>query len=89
MTEISERPQASRLARLLAANQVHVPNLRHRLIALSPPARVVISLLDGTRTVAQIGSEAGRLAVAEGQTMTEDNVRQVLVELGRSALLEA
>jgi methyltransferase-like protein/SAM-dependent methyltransferase len=97
-TEVSERPCVSKLVRVLAASQTHVPNLRHRLIAMSPLAKVVAGLADGTRTISQIASEASRLEAelvgeqmeSSGQDDTvEAVVRRTLDQLARSAVLEA
>ncbi|HEY2413274.1 MAG TPA: class I SAM-dependent methyltransferase [Pirellulaceae bacterium] len=97
-TTVTERPRASRLVRVLAASQTTVPNLRHRLIALPPLAKVVASLADGTRTSEQIASEAGRLEpelideqlkMGGDQTTAETVIRQTLNQLARSAILEA
>src|SRR5262249_30469650 len=97
-SEVTERPRISRLVRLLASNQTHVPNLRHRLIALPQLAKVVATLADGTRTVEQIASEAGRLTpelidaqikMSDVRTTAVTVVRETLQQLGRSAVLEA
>jgi methyltransferase-like protein len=97
-TNVSERPRVSKLTRVLAASQMHVPNLRHRLTTLSPLAKVVATLADGTRTIAQIASEASRLETglideqvkSGGEEATAEKViRRTLDQLARSAVLEA
>jgi hypothetical protein len=50
VTAISVQPVASPLARLLAAQNQLVPNLRHRHIELEPLVRQVVRHLDGTRS---------------------------------------
>jgi len=60
--KVSPRPRASRLARALSAERPSVPNLRHRIIVLSPAEGVILRLADGTRTVEQIAAEAAAIA---------------------------
>jgi hypothetical protein len=83
---------------MLAGSQVTVPNLRHRLIALLPLAKVVATLADGTRTIEQIASEASSLGpqlieeelkMGGDQTTAVTVIRQTLHQLARSAILEA
>ena len=69
MQEMSDRPRASALARLIAVEKASVPCLRHRLVGLSPLERAILVLADGTRTVDQIALEAeqkGRAANVSG-----------------------
>jgi methyltransferase-like protein len=96
-SDVTARPRASRLVHVLAPGQSNVPNLRHRLVALPPLAKVIATLADGTRTIEQIASEATRsqpelideqVKISDGQTI-ESLIRQSLFQLARSALLEA
>ena len=58
VTEISERPRASALARLQARTRTKVTNLRHESVRLEDPlVRAFLGLLDGTRDHAMIASE--------------------------------
>jgi len=97
-TEISERPRASNLARVLSVKQSRVPNLRHRLVELSPLARLVARLADGSRTIAQMSEAAGQnapelwaeeLASAGPEFDGKKLIARTLHELARSAILEA
>jgi methyltransferase-like protein/2-polyprenyl-3-methyl-5-hydroxy-6-metoxy-1,4-benzoquinol methylase len=53
-TQVSERPVASPLARVLAAKEQALPNVWHRYVPLSPMHRQVVRLLDGSRAAADI-----------------------------------
>ncbi len=58
VTEISERPRASALARLQARTLTKVTNLKHESIRLEDPlVRTFVGLLDGTRDRATIARE--------------------------------
>ena len=58
VTEISERPRASALARLQARAVTGVTNLRHENVLLGDPlVRTFLGLLDGTRDRAAIARE--------------------------------
>ncbi|HEX2758243.1 MAG TPA: hypothetical protein VHP60_07070, partial [Thermoanaerobaculia bacterium] len=58
VTEISERPRASALARLQARAITGVTNLRHENVLLEDPlVRTFLGLLDGTRDRTAIASE--------------------------------
>ena len=58
VTEISERPRASALARLQARTRTKVTNLRHESVRLEDPlVRTFLGLLDGTRDHTMIASE--------------------------------
>jgi len=93
-----ERPRASRLALLTAAQQSRVPTLRHRMVVLPPLDRAVLRLADGSRTAEQI---AAQLSADDGQllqqVLTENKqitnacaaVSDSLHRLARAALLEA
>ena len=54
-TSISERPEASPLARRQAAQGEKVSTLDHRLLTISDePTRNLLKLLDGSRNVAEV-----------------------------------
>ena len=58
--EVSERPEASPLVRLDAAQGRHTTSLRHRRLALdNPHVREVLALLDGTRDRSLLLAELG------------------------------
>ena len=58
MTEISERPRASALARLQARSLTKVTNLKHESVRLEDPVvRTFLGLLDGTRDRPTIARE--------------------------------
>ncbi len=58
VTEISERPRASALARLQARTLTKVTNLRHESVRLEDPlVRTFLGLLDGTHDRMTIASE--------------------------------
>lgn len=52
---VSERPRASAVARYQAERSASVTNLCHLVVELDESAREVIRLLDGTRTLAELG----------------------------------
>jgi SAM-dependent methyltransferase/methyltransferase-like protein len=98
VSAISERPRASRLARVIAAGHAKVPNLRQRLIVLSPLAAIVLQLADGTRSIEQIASQVGsvaphlvgdQLAGADTSRTPTEIIAATLQQLARGALLEA
>ncbi|MGD9721315.1 MAG: methyltransferase domain-containing protein [Pirellulales bacterium] len=68
---VSERPVSSPLARRQAAHDEIATNRRHQPVRLEPFDRYVLSLLDGTRSVADIvdhlvtGAANGQLALVE------------------------
>jgi len=95
MTEISERPQASALARRAARTSVNVTNLRHFTVELNDFERLVLVRLDGTHTVEQILQSLltdvleGRLSL-ESQKLDvrqPDSARQLLSQALNSTLL--
>ncbi len=65
VTELSDRPTANPLSRLLAETETLVTNLRHRSVKLDDLDRMVLPLLDGTRDRAAI-LDALVAAVADG-----------------------
>jgi methyltransferase-like protein len=94
---VSERPRASRLARLMAGQQTRVPTLRHRMVILPPLDRAVLKLADGTRSTEQIDASlsadqrelveqalAGNKQLADGRAAVADSLHR----LARAALLE-
>lgn len=98
VTQVSDRPTASALARWTARRQSHVPTLRHRLTSLNPAERSLLGLIDGQRTIAEICGAAEEavvplLAPEQRATATPEwvqvNVRQSLKDFARVALLEA
>jgi methyltransferase-like protein len=90
--KVSERPRASALARLLAAQQAPVPSLRHRIATLSDFDRLVLTLADGTRTLEEIAHAAeARLHEIPDRPSTSlsEEIPASLQRLARSSLLEA
>jgi hypothetical protein len=57
-TEVSARPKASDLSRLMAAQGEYVASLRHKLVPLPAAERALLRLLDGERTVEQVRAAA-------------------------------
>ena len=95
MTEISERPRASALARLQARALTKVTNLKHERVRLEDPlVRTFLGLLDGTRDRAAIASEIAE-ALREKDPATpvlaadvEKGIAPNFDRVGRLALLE-
>jgi methyltransferase-like protein/ubiquinone/menaquinone biosynthesis C-methylase UbiE len=102
--EPSERPRAFAIARLQAADGLdRVSTLRHRTIILGDFDRLILALLDGSRTHEQLVEEAlgavqrGEFSIQKKDQPVTDlsEARQVIVEslpivlkrLGRAALL--
>jgi methyltransferase-like protein/ubiquinone/menaquinone biosynthesis C-methylase UbiE len=94
---VSDRPRASRLARIVSAERPNVPNLRHRLIVLSPLDRHIVPWADGSRSVAEIAAAAGAAAHDSPAAELRNQPAEVwtqwtteaLTRLASSALLEA
>jgi methyltransferase-like protein len=105
LTEVSERPMISGLARYLVAHGLPVVNQRHHVVRLDPPTQRLCLFLDGTRDrtallahfteLVQEGALALRL---DGDPLTDpheirdvmaDGLEQALATLARSALLVA
>ena len=95
VTEISERPRASALARLQARSATMVTNLKHQSVQVDPLVRTFLELLDGTHgrpaieremaaALQAAGSEAAKLA-ADVEAAVALNFRHV----SRLALLES
>jgi SAM-dependent methyltransferase len=60
--QAGKQPRASRLAQVLAAERTKIPNLRHRLVELSPAERLILRLADGTRSAGQLAEAAAEQA---------------------------
>jgi methyltransferase-like protein len=54
VVEISERPEASPLARYQARKRSHITNLKHETVSMGPFERHLLSMLDGTRGRAEM-----------------------------------
>jgi len=102
--ELSDRPRAFSIARLQAADGLdRVSTLRHRTIVLGDFDRLILALLDGTRTQDQLieevlaAVESGEFSIQKkDQTVTDagdarqviaDSLPIVLQRLARAALL--
>ena len=87
-TGAAERPRVTPMARLQAAEGPLVANLRHEPTTLDDPARLLVTLLDGTRDRAAL---VAALAESFGGSVTQSElpgwVEASLAELARSALL--
>jgi hypothetical protein len=95
VTEISERPRASALARLQARTLADVTNLAHGSVRLEDPlVRTFLGLLDGTRDRATIAREmaaALRAARPEAEALAADIEKGIALNFDRVsglALLE-
>lgn len=84
--EVGDRPRTSRLARVQAARQETVTNLRHEAVALSEAERLLIARLDGRTPIADL---VGHLAahVARGDLVVEEDGRPLTAEADRRAAL--
>jgi hypothetical protein len=86
-SEASERPVASALARWQAARGEPLTSLVYTTIRMEEPAaRLLITLLDGTRDRAAIRSE---LQARTGLELTEADLGNNLTELAKLFLLES
>jgi methyltransferase-like protein len=95
VTEISERPRASALARLQARAITGVTNLRHESVLLEDPlVRTFLGLLDGTRDRMTIASEMAAVLRAKDPTTAalaadvEKGIALNFDRVGQLALLE-
>ena len=78
---VSERPVASRLARLQAGRGKRITSLRHRPVEFEAALpRLVLPLLDGSRDL---------YALSRDLSVEPDEVEEALQELHELALLEA
>ena len=89
-TSAATHPRVTAMARLQAAEGAMVANLRHDATTLDDPARLLVTLLDGTRDRAALlahlaESMEGTVAQSELAVWLE----RALAELARSALLLA
>lgn len=94
VTEISERPRASALARLQAQTRTSVTNLKHQSVRLEDPlVRRFLQLLDGTRDRAAIAREIeASLREADPAVVAADVEKGIALAFDRVsqlALLEA
>ena len=84
--EPGERPKVSPLARWQAAHSPAITSLAYTTVRMEEPAaRLLITLLDGTRDRAAIRAE---LHARSGLELSETDLDNNLVELGRLFLLE-
>ncbi len=84
--EPGERPKVSPLARWQAAQGPAITSLAYMTVRMEEPAaRLLITLLDGTRDRAAIRAE---LHARSGLELSETDLDNNLVELGRLFLLE-
>jgi SAM-dependent methyltransferase len=84
--EPGERPKVSALARWQAAHGPAITSLAYTSVRMEEPAaRLLITLLDGTRDRAAIRAE---LHARSGLELSETDLDNNLVELGRLFLLE-
>lgn len=105
VTEVSERPQVSPLARAQAQASNLVTNRRHDVVSLNDLSRFVVSRADGTQTVEDLAKallaavEEGRMKIAptgeesmrgnDREQLVQQAVGQSLADAARSALLIA
>lgn len=101
--EISEKPQASALARRQAAAATSVTNRRHEMVQVDDFQRNLLTLLDGTRTQQQLidalvglitgcelvvyQSQRRITDAAEARHLTQETLPGALQGLARAALL--
>jgi methyltransferase-like protein len=76
VTEISDKPRASDLAREQAKRSGRVTNQRHEIVNLDEFSRRTLALLDGTRDRAQLMKDMSRL-VADGTLVVEQEGKSV------------
>ena len=93
---VSERPQASAVARLQAEESGQVTNLRHEMVRLDEACRRLLPLIDGTRTREELARKALEdrlLPLAPGLSeeavakAAAEKVNAVLNVMARNALL--
>jgi methyltransferase-like protein/trans-aconitate methyltransferase len=102
--DISERPQASLLARKQAETGPLLTNLRHSTVVLEDPiTQRLLALLDGTRSIDELvtalsaavpqtsgkNGDSGDGAASTGPVISRDNVERNLQLLARLSLLVA
>jgi len=79
---VSERPLTDAWVRAQAATEeTHMTNLRHEMVSVTRMDRTILTLLDGTRTIADIEAELmlaahdGRMTVkVEGVPTSDDEI---------------
>lgn len=76
VTEVSDRPQASALAREQSRRGGRATNQRHEMVNLDEFSRRTLALLDGTRDRAQLMKDMS-LLVADGTLVVEQEGKQV------------
>jgi methyltransferase-like protein/2-polyprenyl-3-methyl-5-hydroxy-6-metoxy-1,4-benzoquinol methylase len=94
---VSERPQASALARHMCSTNMEVANLRHEMVRLSDLERAVLILADGTRSRRELldgimaSRDNGSLTVSHhadsSDTALATQTRDALLRLSSNALL--
>jgi hypothetical protein len=92
-TTITERPQASPLARRQAETEFAVTNLRHRTVSMKDETvRRFLMLVDGTRTVDELVNDLNATLEAQGNGahgVARAAVEQNLALLAKLGLLVA
>ncbi len=87
---VTARPEANVLARILAPRNHSIPSRRHKLVPMQPPARALLTLLDGTRDapqlVAALMSQAAEDSPADVAAVTA-YVQEALTGFARQGLL--
>jgi methyltransferase-like protein len=97
-SKISNRPQATKWARVQALANKYVTNQKHEFIRIDDAQRQIIPMLDGTRTLADIISEVsvlistGLLKVSikgniDSKEIPKTVVAQVLMQLAQNSIL--
>lgn len=87
---LSERPRASACSRQEAQTRAHVANLWHKTVDLNDPTvRALFSLLDGTRTRADLLAAIQAQFPAMDAAALQDRIEPNLETFLRAALLEA
>jgi methyltransferase-like protein/SAM-dependent methyltransferase len=89
-SQVTARPEANVLARVLAPRNHLIPTRRHKLVPMQPPARALLTLLDGTRDVpalaAALTSQAAEDSPADVAAVAE-YVKEALTGFARQGLL--
>ena len=89
-TGAAQQPRVTAMARLQAAEGPMVANLRHEPTTLDDPARLLVTLLDGTRDrAALLTALAASMEATVAQSELAVWLERSLAELARSALLLA
>lgn len=91
VAKVSAKPRASGLARIQSATGSRVTNLKHEVVEFDMVEKLIISLLDGTRTEEEIFSEVtSKLSpIVNASTLeTIDQMREYLEKFAKRALLE-